>query len=110
MHRNVFQAFLTGFAVLLYGCAWVQMQPGAAQVRVYPLGQSMAACRSLGELATSIIAQVGPYERNRLSVRDELETLARNEALSLHADSIQPLAEQTNGRQQWRAYRCDGVQ
>lgn len=93
---------------LLAGCAWVQMQPGAAQVRVYPLGQPMAACQYLGELATSITAQVGPYERNRLSVRDELETLARNEALTLHADGVQPIAEPAHGGQRWRAYRCGG--
>ncbi|HEY2344731.1 MAG TPA: DUF4156 domain-containing protein [Xanthomonadaceae bacterium] len=93
--------------VLLSGCAWVQMQPGATQVRVVPLGQPMGACTYLGELATSVAAQVGPYERNRLAVRDELETLARNEAIGLHADSVQPIAEPANGRQSWRAYRCD---
>ncbi|HTA66096.1 MAG TPA: DUF4156 domain-containing protein [Xanthomonadaceae bacterium] len=109
MPRVILTALLTGLVTLLSGCAWVQMQPGAAQVRVYPLGQSMVACRSLGELATSITAQVGPYERNSLSVRDELETLARNEALTLHADSVQPLAEPANGRQQWQAYRCNGA-
>ena len=91
---------------LLAACVWVPMQPEAAQVTVYPRGQSMAACKPLGELATSVTARVGPYERNRLSVRDELETLARNEALSLHADAVQPLEEPANGRQRWQAYRC----
>ncbi|MBS0194333.1 MAG: DUF4156 domain-containing protein [Proteobacteria bacterium] len=95
---------------LLPACAFVQMVPGAAQVRVVALGQPMAGCRVLGEVETSITARVGPYERNRLSVRDELETLARNEAVGLHADAVQPLAGPDGGNQRWRAYRCgDGA-
>ncbi|MBS0213019.1 MAG: DUF4156 domain-containing protein [Proteobacteria bacterium] len=94
------------WAALCAGCTFVQMEPGAAQVQVIPLGQSMAGCRMLGEVETSITARVGPYQRNRLSVRDELETLARNEAVGLHADSVQPLAEPDGGQQRWRAYRC----
>ena len=93
---------------LLPGCAWVQMEPGAAQVRVYPKGESMAACKNLGEIAVSVKDRVGPYERNGLSVRDELETLARNESLTLHADSVQPLTEPADGRQRWSAFRCQG--
>jgi len=39
-------------------------------------------------------------------VREELETLARNEALTLHANAVQPETEPANGRQRWLAYRC----
>ena len=93
---------------LFTGCAWVKMEPGAAQVRVMPLGRSMGSCQRLGELAVSIQDRVGPYERNNVAVRDELETLARNEALTLHADTVQPEAEPAAGEQRWLAYRCHG--
>lgn len=94
---------------LLSGCDWVKMDQGAAQVRVMPLGQQMASCHRLGEVAVSVQDRVGPYERNNVTVRDELETLARNEALTLHADTVQPLAEPADGHQRWLAYRCQGV-
>ena len=67
--------------VLLSGCDWVRMDQGAVQVRVMPLGQAMASCHRLGEIAVSVTDHVGPYERGSVTVRDELETLARNEAV-----------------------------
>ncbi len=94
---------------LLVGCTWVKMDSGAAQIRVLPLGQQLASCRRLGEVAVSVQDRVGPYERSSVKVRDELETLARNEALTLHADSVQPVAEPVDGQQRWVAYRCHDV-
>ena len=46
------------------------------------------------------------YERNRLKVRDELETLARNEAPGLGADTVQPVAPPVSGEQRYIAWRC----
>ena len=45
-------------------------------------------------------------ERNALKVRDELETLARNEAPGLQADTIHPLDEPRGGSQRFAAWRC----
>jgi len=107
MRRCIFQAGMWVALVALWtGCEVVRMEPGAAQVHVLPLGQSLASCQRLGELSVSIQHRVGPYERNNLAVREELETLARNEALTLHADAVQPEAEPAKGRQRWLAYRC----
>jgi hypothetical protein len=107
MRRSILlTSVLAGLAALGTGCAVVRMAPGAAQVRVLPLGQSVISCQRLGEVAVSIQHRVGPYERNSLAVREELETLARNEALTLHANAVQPEAEPANGRQRWLAFRC----
>ena len=46
------------------------------------------------------------YERNHLKVREELETLARNEAPGLGADTVQPLAPPESGEQRFIAWRC----
>jgi hypothetical protein len=91
---------------LLPACAWVQLEPAATQVKVLPLGGPVTGCKRLGEVEVSVKDRVGPYERNSLSVRDELESLARNEALTLQADSVQPLAEPSEGHQRWLAFRC----
>ncbi|MEO7477909.1 MAG: DUF4156 domain-containing protein [Lysobacteraceae bacterium] len=106
MQRGVLQASLALALFAVGGCAWVKMEPGAAQVRVLRIGDDVSACKRLGEVATSVRSSVGPYQRDRLNVRDELETLARNEALTLHADSVRPEAEPAAGRQRWFAYRC----
>jgi hypothetical protein len=42
-------------------------------------------------------------------VRDELETLARNEAPGLGADTVQPKAEPDDGEQRFLAFRCRGA-
>jgi hypothetical protein len=49
---------------------------------------------------------VGPVDRNDIKVRDELEVMARNEAAKMHADTIKPLGEPTDGSQAWGAYQC----
>jgi hypothetical protein len=49
---------------------------------------------------------VGPVDRNDIKVRDELQVMARNEAATMHADTIKPLAEPSDGSQPWGAYQC----
>ena len=108
MQRGLLQAGLVIGLFAIDGCTWVRMEPGAAQVHVLRMEDDVSACKRLGEVATSVRSSVGPYQRDRLDVRDELETLARNEALTLHADSVRPEAEPARGRQRWFAYRCKG--
>ena len=97
---------LIATAVSAGGCTWVKMEPDAARIEVRRIGQDMAGCKRLGEIAVSVKDRVGPYERNSIKVRDELETLARNEALTLHADTVQPMAEPADGEQRWTSWRC----
>ncbi len=90
----------------LGGCTWVKMAPGGSEVRVVAAGQDVTACEKRGEVSVSVKDSLGPYERNDLRVRDELETLARNEAPGLQADTIQPRGEPNDGEQRFAAFRC----
>ncbi|WP_368563361.1 DUF4156 domain-containing protein [Pseudoxanthomonas sp. UTMC 1351] len=92
----------------LSGCTWVQLAPGAKQVRVVAAGAAPAGCEKRGEVAVSVKDSVAFYERNQLRVRDELETLARNEAPGIQADTIQPLGDPADGEQRFAAYHCGG--
>lgn len=92
----------------LSACTWVHMAPGAGNVRVIPAGTTPADCEKRGEVAVSVKDSVAFYERNALRVRDELETLARNEAPGLQANTVQPLGDPANGEQRFAAYRCPG--
>jgi hypothetical protein len=87
-------------------CTWVKMAPGAKEVRVARADQDLSACTKRGEVSVSVKDRLGPYERNDLRVRDELETLARNEAPSLGADTVQPKNQPTDGEQRFLAFRC----
>lgn len=92
--------------VLIAGCTWVPMQAGAASVRVIAAGAAPAGCTKLGEIEVEVTDNVAFYERNALRVREELETMARNEAVGLGADTVQPLAEPRDGHQRFTGWRC----
>ena len=82
---------------LLGGCTWVHMAPGASAVRVIDGSSAPAGCEKRGEVVVSVKDSVAFYDRNALRVREELETLARNEAPGLQADTIQPLGAVSPG-------------
>lgn len=86
------------------GCTWVHMAPGASSVRV--VEQAPAGCEKRGEVEVSVKDSIAFYERNQLRVREELETLARNEAPGIGADTVQPLAPPVSGEQRFAAWRC----
>jgi hypothetical protein len=92
----------------LSGCTWVHMAPDAGTVRVIAAGAAPADCEKRGEVSVAVKNNVAFYERNELRVRDELETLARNEAPGIQANTVQPLGDPSGGEQRFAAYRCPG--
>jgi len=99
-------AFLAIALASTSACTWVQMGPGADAVRVIGAGGMPANCIERGEVTVSVRDRIAMYDRNPLRVREELETLARNEAPGLSANTIQPVGEPRDGEQAFRAYRC----
>jgi hypothetical protein len=96
---------LTALLALLGGCTWVKLDDAGARVRVAYDGR-VDGCDKAGDVSVTVKSKVGVYERNDLKVKDELETLARNEAVSLPADTIVANGEPRNGAQSFTAYRC----
>ena len=90
----------------LSACTFVHMAPSAARVKVLPAAPS--SCVKRGEVEVSVKDKIGFYERSEAQVRDELETLARNEAPGVGADSISPLTQPRDGDQRWAMWRCAG--
>ena len=93
-------------ALAASGCTWVHMAPGASAVRV--AASPPPGCEQRGEVEVAVKHRVAFIDRNDLRVREELETLARNEAPGLGADTIHPLSEPARGSQRWAAWRCGG--
>jgi len=90
----------------LAACTWVTMTPAGEAVRVARADEDLAACTRRGEIGVSVKDRLGPIERNRIKVIDELEMLARNEAVGLNANVIQPKAPPDDGEQRFLAYVC----
>lgn len=86
------------------GCTWVHMAPGASAVRV--VSAAPGGCEKRGEVEVSVKHSIAFVERNQLRVREELETLARNEAPGLNANTIHPLGEPAGGSQRFAAWHC----
>ena len=99
----VLLATLTG-AVGLNACTFVHMAPGAREVRV--LASAPESCEKRGEVSVGVQDKVGFYECSAVQVRDELETLARNESPAVGADAISPLGPPQDGEQRWAMWRC----
>src|SRR5690606_40915698 len=97
-------AFALSCALLPGACTWVHMAPGASAVRV--AASPPAGCEDRGQIEVSVKHSVAFHERNPRKVRDELETLARNEAPGIGADTIHPLDQPRAGTQRFGAWRC----
>jgi hypothetical protein len=104
MNSKVF--WLAALVIAISSCSFVEMAPGADDVRVVGEGQVPAGCVKRGEVEVSVKDKVAFYERSDLKVKDELEVLARNEAPGLDADTIQAKGPPVDGAQRFVAYRC----
>ena len=87
-------------------CTWVPIEAGGKAVRELPAGPVAPGCVAKGEIVVTVKNKVGFYNRNPLRVQEELETLARNEAPGVGADSISPLGPPVEGGQSWALWRC----
>jgi hypothetical protein len=103
LRRLLFCALATS---TLAACTWVKMEPEGARIRVASRSDDLSGCSKRGEVGVSVKDQVGLYRRNELKVRDELETMARNEAAMLEADTVQALNEPSAGAQRFAAFTC----
>jgi len=96
--------------LLLSACTWgITLDDAARNVHTAWSGD-VSSCRDLGKVTVSVMDRVGPIDRNDITVRDELEVMARNQAAQMHADTIKPLAEPNDGSQPWGAYQCGARQ
>jgi hypothetical protein len=92
--------------VAVGACAWVKPDRDGTRVRVAYDGK-VDGCTKMGEIGVGVRdTLVFGVERSQIKVTDELESLARNEAATLNADTIVALNEPRNGEQRFAAYRC----
>lgn len=101
--QQVLAVAFTG--AVLASCTWVEPDAAGSNVRV-AYKEDLARCTKRGDVNVSVKDRVWFYDRNELKVRDELESLARNEAARIGADTVQAINEPREGVQDFAAYRC----
>ena len=104
MSKSLPSALLLSALLAASGCTWVHMAPGASAVRI--AAAPPTDCEKRGEVEVAVKDSIAFVDRNDVRVREELETLARNEAPGLNADTISPLGEPLRGSQRFAAFRC----
>ena len=97
---------LPALVASLSACTWVHMAPGASAVRV--AASAPNSCEKRGEVEVAVKHSVAFIDRNPLRVREELETLARNEAPGLQGNTIHALADPAGGQQRFAVWQCRG--
>ena len=98
---------LTSIAVAfaLAGCSLAPMTPEAERVQV--VASPPSGCTPAGRIEVSATSGFAMVKRNQLRVKDELETLARQEAAKIAANTISPReAPSVDGHQSFEAWRC----
>lgn len=93
------------FVVVLAGCSFVQPSKSGSNVRIVSTEQ-VSNCQRLGETTVSTLAHVAGLPRYESSVQDELNTLARNSAADMGADTAVPAGAVKEGKQTFIVYRC----
>lgn len=86
------------------GCTLAPLDSAANGVRV--VSAAPAACTEKSEIEVSVTGNVGPIDRNALRVKDELETLARNEAAKQGGNVVMAVTSPEMGEQRFKVYRC----
>jgi hypothetical protein len=97
------------FAILvpMFACTWVPLTNEGQGVRILRESE-VVDCEKIGETTARTSDRVVIFARSDRKVREELDSLARNEAADLGGDAIVRIGTATDGRQSFGVYRCEG--
>jgi hypothetical protein len=92
--------------VPMLACTWVPLTSGGQSVRILQASE-VANCEKIAETTSRTSDRVIIFARSDRKVREELDSLARNEAADLGGDAIVPIGTADDGRQSFGVYRCE---
>lgn len=97
---------LTMVLALLSSCTWVELNDSAKDV-VITHREQVSHCRSVGNIRAKTRHQLpGQWPRNAKKIESELSILARNEALTLGANTLVANNPASEGEQSFSAFIC----
>lgn len=92
-------------AMLVTGCAWVELKPQGEKVRILA-PQEVGRCKELGLITTNTSSKIGFIARDKGSVQEEVYRLARNTAANMRGDTVVSTSPLIDGEQTFKVYRC----
>ena len=92
-------------SLLANGCTWVPLTEEGSQVQVRTADQ-VRSCEPKGRVTAVVKHKIGAVTRSEEKVREELRTMARNEAARMDSNAVTAEIEPTDGRQVFLIYRC----
>jgi hypothetical protein len=87
------------------GCTWVPLTDEGANVRTLQ-GNAAADCQKISTVGSKTADRILIFARSDRKMREELESLARNEAADPGGNAIVPIGTMANGRQSFDVYHC----
>jgi predicted dinucleotide-utilizing enzyme len=91
--------------VTLSACSWVKPTT-RSQAIAYVAPAQIGGCQKVGSVAVETVGKVALMQRDPVTVKNELITLAKNEAVILKGDTIADLTSVKDGKQEFGVYRC----
>lgn len=93
-------------ALIVQACTWVKSTELGEQVTlVQPF--HVLHCQKKGQTQTHVKHEIGFFTRDEETVKEELITLAKNQAATMGADSIVAIGDVNKGNMTFEVYRCD---
>ncbi|MBX2809025.1 MAG: DUF4156 domain-containing protein [Cellvibrionaceae bacterium] len=102
---NALRTTTLSLLCLLGACTWVNENPAGQSVAIIA-SHTSKQCDVVGNIAVRTTHKLGFIKRRDKKVLQELQTLARNEALKLGANTLVADALPTDGKQSYTAYQC----
>jgi hypothetical protein len=104
-HARTNVVIICAVALSAFCCTWVSITEEGQNVRVLQANE-VAGCEKTGNVTAKTTDHVTIFARSERKIRQELESLARNEATELGGNAIVPIGTEKEGRQAFDVYRC----
>lgn len=98
-------SLIIAIALLASGCSLVKLTPQADHVRLMT-AKSASNCKVIGTTTVSVLDKILFFERDKKTMLDELEIMARNSAAKMSGDTASPDGDPVSGEQSYTVYRC----
>ncbi len=98
---------LSIFAITLTAtaCTWVNENKAGQTISITTLNQ-VNNCQKIGNISTEVKHKIGFIKRGEKKILEELQVLARNEAIKLGAKTLVAESAPIEGKQQYQAFVC----
>jgi hypothetical protein len=96
---------MTVMAATALACTWAPLTDAGRGVRVAQASE-VTQCQKVGRATAATRDTIANFARNDRKIREELESLARNEGAELGGDAVVPIGAAKDGRQSFDVYRC----